>query len=91
MKLNVEKCKIIHFERANKRGNYYVEDTTGKWSELSKSDIEMLSEVLSWGAHIDNVVKRANIIRGMLIKKFYSSNTSSWRNLLVSLVRPRLD
>ena len=39
-----------------------MEDTAGKWSELSNSNIErdlgiIISEDLSWDAQIDNVVK----------------------------------
>ena len=68
-KLNVEKCKVIQFGRTNNRDKYYMEDTSGKWSELSNSVTErdlgiMVSEDLSWELQIDNVVKKANRILG---------------------------
>ena len=87
---------VIHFERKNKQGNDYMEDTTGKQSELNNSDIEtyliiMVSEDLSWEAQIDNDVKRANRILGILKNTFYSRDTSLRRNFYVSLVKPRLE
>ena len=35
MELNVDKCKVIHFGITNNRNKYYMENTSGKWSELS--------------------------------------------------------
>ena len=90
MKINVEKCKIMHFGRTNKRDKYSMEDSSGTVNELSHSDTErnlgiMVSEDLSWWAHIENVVKKANIILGMLKRRFYSRDPRLWRNLYVAL------
>ena len=30
----------MHFGRTNKRDKYYMEDSSGKWNELSNSDTE---------------------------------------------------
>ena len=63
-----------------------MEDTLGKWSELSNNNIEkylgiIVSQDLSWEAQIDNAVKRANRILGILKNTFYRRYTSLWRNL----------
>ena len=63
-----------------------MEDTLGKWSELSNNNIEkylgiIVSHDLSWEAQIDNAVKRANRILGILKNTFYRRYTSLWRNL----------
>ena len=70
-----------------------MEDTIGKCSELSNSDIKrdlgmMVLHDISWEAQID---KRATRILGILKNKFYSRYTSLWSNLYVSLVGPHLE
>ena len=32
MKLNVDKCKVMHFGRTNNRDKYFMEDLSGKWN-----------------------------------------------------------
>ena len=73
-----------------------MEDTSGKWSELSNSVTErdlviMVSEDLSWEVQIDNVVKKANRTLGMLKRTFYSRGPRLWRNLYVAFVMPHLE
>ena len=51
----------------------------------------MVSEDLSLEVQIDNVVKKVNIILGMLKSKFYSREPRLWKNLYDSLVRPHLE
>ena len=58
-----------------------MEVITGKWSELTNSDVErdlgiMVSEDLSWKVQIDNIFKKANRILGMLEKTFFSRDSS---------------
>ena len=85
MELNVDKCKVIHFGRTNNRDKYYMEDTSGKWSELSNSVAErdlgiMVSEDLSWKVQIDNVVKKAIRILVLLSRTFRRRDPIMWKN-----------
>ena len=61
MKLNLDKCKLIHFGKTNNREKYLMEDSLGKSSELSNSMAEryldiMVSEDLKWKIQIDGEV-----------------------------------
>ena len=84
MKLNVEKCKKIHFGRTNNRDKYYMQNTSGEWSEWRNSVTErnlgiMVSVDFSWEVQIENVVKKVNRILGVLKGTFYSRDPRLWR------------
>ena len=46
---------------------------------------------LKWKEHVDIMVGKANKTFGMLKQTFESSESGLWKDLYVSLVRPRLE
>ena len=97
MRLNAEKCVIMHFGRKNPRADYTVEDVnTGERVALAKSECErdlgvLISSDLRWRSHIDVIVARANRVLGMLVRTFSCRDVEPWKLLYVSLVRPHLE
>jgi hypothetical protein len=96
MRLNVGKCKVIHYGKDNGRIKYFMDDGCGNRVGLESSGIERdlgvhFSSDLSWDKHIGMVVAKANRMLGMLRKTFVSRDLRLWGNLYVSLVRPHLE
>ena len=96
MKLNVGKCKIVHFGKKNPRISYFMEDAVGNRCKLEESTHErdlgvIIAEDLRWKGHISTIVSKANRILGMLKRTFICRDPGLWKDLYVSLVRPHLE
>ena len=96
MRLNVEKCKTVHFGRKNLREDYFMSDSSGSKIALGSSKLERdlgvtVSDDLKWEGHISTIVNKANRLLGLLKRTFICRDPGLWRNLYMSLVRPHLE
>ena len=96
MQLNVSKCKVMHYGRSNPNYDYYMRDSDNLTKRLEKTNREKdlgvtFTPDLSWKYHILEITARANRILGSLKKAFVSRDSTLWKNLYISLVRPHLE
>ena len=95
MRLNVDKCKVMHIGRSNPKENYSMTDTSGNVLSIEKTRLERdlgvnVSDDLKWSGHVNRTVAKANRILDMLKRTFESRDPELWKDLYVFLVRPHL-
>ena len=88
MRLNLEKCKVLHFGRNNPKASYSLRDKSDQIKEIGYSNIErdlgvLVAEDMRWKKHIDYEVNKANRMLGFLKRTFESRNPSLWKDLYV--------
>ena len=92
MKLNVSKCKILHFGKKNARYSYFMGDDPGNKCELKESILErdlgvIAAKYLRWKEHISTIENKANRILVM----FKRASFCLWKDLYVFLARPHVE
>ena len=96
MTFNVTKCKAMHISRKRNQHlppsplslNGNILDVVPTFKYLGV----LISSDLSWSKHIQGVCSKARKILGLLYRRYYQySDSSSLRQLYLSLVRPHLD
>ena len=98
LRLNVEKCKIMHSgSESELKIEYTINDlVSGHRVVLEESQCEKdlgihITADLRWKTHIETIAAKANRILGMLVKTFANRDVDIWKKLYVSLVRPHLE
>jgi len=97
IRLNANKCKVMHLGRKNEMREYDVEDlNTGLRSSIEKTECEKdmgvyIRSDLKWEDQVRHAASKANKILGMLQKTFVCRENELWKKLYVSLVRPHLE
>ena len=71
MKVNVEKCKVMHFGKSNLKANNYMTDYAGNELNIEKTRLErdfgvIVANDLKWSGHVNRMVGKANRMLGML-------------------------
>jgi hypothetical protein len=70
--LNLSKCSVVHFGSTNPRLNYFIEQQQ-LVSHSTERDLGVIfDERVTFQPHIDNVVKRARRLAGMMFHSFQS-------------------
>ena len=90
LRLNVDKCKIMHFgSESDTDTQYTINDLViGQRVSLEaykcEKDLGVHSTSdLRWKTHIETIVAKANKILGMLIKTFSNRDVDIWKKLYV--------
>ncbi|WAR26591.1 hypothetical protein MAR_012295 [Mya arenaria] len=96
LKFNVQKCKVVSFGRKRVDTNYHMTDRDGNIQQLKKEDSEkdlgvLFTESLSFEKHISNTLNKANMIIGLIRRKFTHIDNTLFLTLYKSLVRSHLD
>ena len=97
MKLNSNKCRVMHFGNKNARYDYSLDDlSTGQRISLEVSECErdlgvFVSSDFKWLIHVLNISLKTNKISGMLVKNFTCRDVDLWKQLDISLLRPHLE
>ena len=99
MRLNTNKCKVMHFGKKVSEGDYHYElqdVDTGNILRVEESKCERdlgvnISSDLKWKTHVGIIAAKANRILGMLKRTFRSRDSVLWKKLFISLVRPHLE
>ncbi|WAR18395.1 hypothetical protein MAR_000233 [Mya arenaria] len=96
LKFNVQKCKVVSFGRKRVDTDYHMTDRDGNIQQLKREDSEkdlgvLFTESLSFEKHISNTLNKANMIIGLIRRKFTHIDNTRFLTLYKSLVRSHLD
>lgn len=91
LKLNVEKCNVLHIEKSNPNLSYILNGTPLK-AVTSQQDLGVtISQDLKWEPHIAGIVKRANSITYLIKKAFLDLTPEMMLKIYKTYVRPLLE
>ena len=95
-RLNLEKCKVMHFGKSNPKANYYMTDNSENELDIEETRLERGLGVnvdydLKWSGHMDSIVGKANRMLDMLKRTFESRNRGLWKDLYVFLVKKHFE
>jgi glycine cleavage system regulatory protein len=62
MKLNVEKCSVLHIDVSNPKTNYTIAEKILATVQQQKDLGVVLTSTLSWSEHVATTVCRANFV-----------------------------
>lgn len=96
LKFNVQKCKVVSFGRKRVDTDYHMTDRDGNIQQLKREDSEkdlgvLFTESLSFEKHISNTLNKANMIIGLIRRKFTHIDNTLFLTLYKSLIRSHLD
>ena len=97
MRLNYEKCKVMHIGQKNKRNTYVMQDKLiNSYHLLTESNLEKdlgihISSDLKWHHQARSAAMKASSILGLLKSTFKSRKLHIWKNLYRTYVRPHLE
>ena len=84
MKLNVEKCNVMHLGISNPKAVYCMRDNSGNKRDIEKANlkrglIEIVANDLKLSDHVDRIVGKEN---SMLKRKFESRTLSCGKSCM---------
>jgi len=97
MRLNFDKCKVMHFGRGNPKYEYTMSDiSTNTTHKLLKTDSERdlgitLSSDCKWHAHTNKIVSKTNGLLGWFKDAFMCRDADLWKRLYSTYIRPHLE
>jgi hypothetical protein len=100
MRLNAEKCKVMHLGTVEIRPAGYqyriLNSSTGLQHVLERSDQErdlgvLVTSDLKWSRQVEAAAAMANKVLGMLKRTFQHNSIDLWRKLYKTYVRPHLE
>ena len=94
LKFNTSKCGVLHIGKNNVENEYFTD--VFKKNKLvttqSEKDIGVtFTNNLDFDVHINNIVKKANQVMGLIRRSFSHLDKEMFINLYKSLVRPHLE
>ena len=94
LNFNIDKCSILHLGKNNEQSNYFLDKD--KKNVLKKTTCEKdigvtFADNLNFDKHIDNVVKKANQVTGLIKRTFSYMDTDMFKKLYKSTIRPHLE
>ena len=91
MLFNSKKCKVLHFGHNNVHNVYYMDNESIQPVTEEKDLGVIISEDLKPSKHCAEVVKKANMVLGMIKRHFITRDRDVIIPLYKSLVRPHLE
>ncbi len=97
MRLNFDKCKIMHFGKNNPKYKYSLFDSeTSKRYELVETESErdlgiIVSNDAKWHKQVNAVCAKANSMYGWMKRAFKSRDPALWNQLYKTYIRPQLE
>ena len=94
LKFNTSKCGVLHIGKNNVENEYFTD--VFKKNKLVKTQSEKdigvtFTNNLDFDVHINNIVKKANQVMGLIRRSFSHLDKEMFINLYKSLVRPHLE
>ena len=92
---NVKKCKVVHYGKQNPQHEYFMKFNSNI-DKIEESDHEKdlgitFDSALSFDAHINNAIKKANQMLGIIRKSFDYLDKEIFVKLYKAIVRPQLE
>ena len=97
MKLNIDKCKVMHFGKHNQRYIYTLNDyVTGMPIPIVTTEAErdlgiQLTSDLKFSCQCSAAASKANYQLGLLKRTFISRDKFLWKKLYTTYVRPHVE
>ena len=97
MRLNLDKCKIMHFGKKNPRINYTMKSYDNEeLIQIEKTESErdlgiQISANLKYDAQVSKSASKANSMLVILKRTFVTRNVDIWKKLYTTYVRPQLE
>ena len=97
MELNVEKCKVMHMGKRNKRIKYTMPTSTSNTThELQTTQNErdlgvIISDNGKFQHQVNSAVAKANSMMAILKNTFVSRDIYLWKKLYIAYIRPQLE
>ena len=91
MKLNADKCHILHLGAKNNLYQYYINGIALECVDAEKDMGVMISKNLKPDTHINKCVSKANSMVGMIRRTFTNINKDMFNRLYKVYVRPILE
>ena len=93
---NVTQCRILHIGKNNQEIDYKIKLSEDNYDNVGKCEGEkdlgvIFDKYLSFDAHIQNSVNKANSMIGIIRRPFPFIHSEILANLFKSLVRPHLE
>ena len=95
MRLNIDKCKVMHLGRTNPKRPYYLHQENGQ-QQIVESSLEKdlgvhVDNSLHFSSHVQLQVNKANRIFGLIKRTFAELQPETFKLLFTSLMRPLLE
>ena len=97
MKLNIQKCNIMHIGKRNPKANYTMEDydSTSRIN-ISTTECErdlgvLLSSDLKPSAQCNKVASKANSLLGLFKNSFVTRDAKTWSMIYKTYIRPQIE
>lgn len=91
MKLNTNKCTILHVGRNNPQNKYSINNTEIQQVTVQRDLGVIITENLKWETHIAQMVKKANTLIYLTGKAFSNKSVEFIRKIYISFIRPKLE
>ena len=91
MKFNANKCKTLHFGIKNTKHKYYLDNVLIDNPPFEKDLGIVFNNDLHFDTHITMIVKKANMLVGLIKRNFNYMSMEMFTNLYCTLVRPILE
>ena len=91
LKLNEEKCTILHLGKNNPQNKYHLHQTELKEVKDQKDLGVIISNNLKWETHINHIVKKTNSFIYLIQKVFTNRSVEIMKKVYLTYVRPKLE
>ena len=97
MKLNIDKCKVMHIGPKNPGSNYTMTDkTTNEKHTLETTTVErdlgvLISADLKIKSQVDKATSQGNRMLGLAKRTFVSRDTNLWLKLYKTYIRSQME
>jgi hypothetical protein len=88
---NIDKCKVLHFNKNNPKNNYKMTDKQLETSNSEKDLGVTFSDNFNFKMHITSMISKANSRVGIIKRTFSNMNKQIFLPIYKSLVRPILE
>ena len=91
MEFNVDKCKVMHVGRRNRRATYSMDGRDLEETEVEKDLGVLVADTLKPSLQCAKAAKKANAVLGQILRAFHFRNKLVLSKLFKSFVRPILE
>ena len=97
MRLNLEKCMVIHFGKKNPRTLYTTQSyESNQRIQIQPTESErdlgiQVSSNLKYSEQISKATSKANSVLSMMKRTFITRNKEIWKKQYITYVRPHLE